>query len=67
MESKEIKVTNNYEMFKILAGNRGVSPARVKKIKKSIEDVGYITSPILVNEKMEVIDGQRQIASFKRA
>ena len=51
---KEVKRTNNYEKFKRLKGNREVSPTRIRKIVESINRVGYITSPIIVNEKMEV-------------
>ena len=53
---KEIKVTNEYEKFKKLKGNRAVTEKRKEKIKKSILKVGYITSPILVNDEFEIID-----------
>lgn len=63
---KEIRITNNYEMFKKLDGNRAVEESRVNKIKKSIAKVGYITSPILVNENMEIIDGQGRFEALKQ-
>lgn len=63
---KEIKVTNKYEMFKKLEGNRTTDDRRVEKIKKSIIKVGYITSPILVNENMEIIDGQGRFEALKQ-
>lgn len=63
---KEIKTTNNYEMFKKLEGNRITDDRRVEKIKKSILKVGYITSPILVNENMEIIDGQGRFEALKQ-
>lgn len=61
----EIKVyeTKKYEIFKKLEGNRDVYSA--KKIKDSIEEVGYIPSPICVNENMEVIDGQNRLEALK--
>lgn len=62
---KEIKSTKNYNMFKKLEGNRAISIARLNKIKKSIMAVGYITSPILVNENMEIIDGQGRYEVLK--
>lgn len=62
---KEIKVTNNYDLFKKLEGNRITSINRINKIKNSILSVGYITSPILVNEKMEIIDGQGRYEALK--
>lgn len=62
MEKKtsKILVTSNYGKFKRLEGNRGLRQ-RAKKIKKSIQKVGYIPSPIVVNEKYEVVDGQARL------
>lgn len=62
---KKINVTQDYSLFKRLEGNRGVTRNRAQKIKKSIQKVGYITSPILVNEKMEIIDGQGRFEALK--
>lgn len=62
---KEVKRTNNYEKFKRLKGNREVSPTRIRKIVESINKVGYITSPIIVNERMEVIDGQGRLEALE--
>lgn len=62
---KEIIITNNYEQFKKLEGNREVGVGRVDKIKRSILQVGYITSPILVNENMEIIDGQGRFEALR--
>lgn len=56
---------NDYSRFKKLEGNRFVDPQRVKKIKSSIEQVGWITNPIVVNEKMEIIDGQGRFEVLK--
>ena len=63
---KEVFKTNDYSKFTKLNGNRRVDEARVLKIISSIEKVGYITSPIIVNEKMEVIDGQGRLEALKR-
>lgn len=62
---KKIYVTRNYDEFKQLKGNRTVTEQRVNKIINSIRDVGYITNPIIVNEKMEVIDGQGRLQALK--
>lgn len=59
---KVVHDTTNYDSFKKLIGNREVSEARKKRIRDSIAHVGYITSPIVVNEKLEVIDGQGRLA-----
>lgn len=62
---KKIERTNNYKKFKKLQGNRDVSPTRVKKIVESINKVGYVTSPVIVNENMEVIDGQGRLQALQ--
>ena len=61
-----IHVTDNYSDFKCIDGNRSVRDDRVNKIVESINKVGYVLSPILVNEKMEVIDGQGRLAALER-
>ena len=69
--NKKIEITGNtyqtsdYSMFKRLEGNRDVKSVRISKIKKSIEKNGYILNPIVVNEKMEVIDGQGRLEVLK--
>lgn len=59
----EIIETTNYEKFKRMIGNRYVSPSRLNAIKESILRIGYQPSPILVNEKMEIIDGGGRLAA----
>lgn len=60
----QIYVTDDYDKFKKLKGNRDIKS--VKKIIASIEKVGYVLSPILVNEKFEVIDGQNRLEALKQ-
>ena len=62
---KQLEVTNDYSMFQKLKGNRPVSQLRIRKIISSITAVGYITSPIIVNEKYEVIDGQGRLEALQ--
>ena len=62
----EIYVTSNYSQFKKMDGNRATKDDRVTKIVASINKVGYVLSPILVNENMEVIDGQGRLAALER-
>ena len=57
--------TTEYEQFKRLKGNRKVDDVKIKKITNSINKVGYVLSPIVVNEKMEIIDGQNRVAALK--
>ena len=58
--------TSNYSLFKRLHANRDVTTSRVNKIINSIKQVGYIQSPIIVNEKIEIIDGQGRYEALKR-
>ena len=60
-----VRQTSDYLKFRILKGNRNVSSGRVNKIIASINRVGYITNPIIVNEHMEVIDGQGRLEALK--
>ncbi len=61
-----IHVTRDYGMFKRMEGNREVTAKRATKIRKSIEKVGLIPSPIIVNEHMEVIDGQGRLEAIRQ-
>lgn len=67
MTDYKIRKATNYEAFKTVLGNRKVRTAHVKKLKLSIEkdpeSIKY--NPILVNEKMEVIDGQHRLEAIK--
>ena len=58
--------TDNYDKFKRLDGNRAVQPMRVKKVLDSIKANGYIYSPIIVNERYEVIDGQARLEALRK-
>lgn len=56
-----IHVTDQYDIFNRLEGNRPVTKKRSSKIRKSIEARGYIPVPIVVNEHLEIIDGQGRV------
>ena len=58
--------TKDYDMFHRMEGNREVTDKRAKNIRKSIEKIGLIPSPIIVNEHMEVIDGQGRLEAIKQ-
>lgn len=60
-----IYVETDYSKFKYLLGNRNLTETRKKKIMNSIKKVGYVMNPIIVNEKMEIIDGQGRHAACK--
>lgn len=59
----QIYETYDYSIFKRMLGNRSVK--NEQKIIDSIKKVGYILSPILVNEKYEVCDGQNRLEALK--
>lgn len=50
--------TYDYDKFKRLEGNRTDIELRAKRIGSCIDEIGYVTNPIIVNEKNEIIDGQ---------
>ena len=58
--------TDDLDSFKDLKGNRTVDKGRVKKILLSMQKNGYIHSPIIVNENMEVIDGQGRLEALRQ-
>ena len=62
----DVYVTKDYNMFKRLVGNRDIPEARIGKIVNSIQTIGWIRNPIVVNEKMEVIDGQGRLTALQR-
>lgn len=63
----KIKSTTNYTMFRYLDGNRKVRDAHVKALMRSIQKQNLLeANPIIVNNKMEVIDGQHRLEATKR-
>lgn len=58
--------TSDYGQFKKLNGNRSLNESQIDGIINSINEVGYQPVPILVNEKMEIIDGQHRLEAAKR-
>ena len=52
--------TNVHTMFKRQKGNRPINKNHLNRLTLSMKD-NYLFSPILVNEKMEVIDGQHRL------
>src|SRR5580693_9488423 len=59
--------TKNYELFLKHDSNRELVENNVTKIMKSIETRNLLEfRPILVNEKMQIIDGQHRLEAAKR-
>ncbi len=54
--------TTDYGIFKNINGNRQISPAHVQGIASAIERKNLLEHfPLLVNEDMEIIDGQHRL------
>lgn len=59
--------TTNYNQFKTIRGNRPVNAERVKQLAARIKNKNHLDLfPIVVNEKMEVIDGQTRLEAAQR-
>jgi hypothetical protein len=56
----QVKETKNYEMFSTIGGNRPKNQLHLSRLKKSMEEQ-LLISPIIVNEKYQVIDGQHRL------
>ena len=61
----KVYTTTDYNLFKKLEGNRAVLQKRIDKILRSIQQIGWMPAPIIVNEKFEIIDGQGRFESLK--
>ena len=60
----QVLMTNDYSMFKSMSGNRDVNDLHIKRLKDSMQEK-YISVPIIVNEKNQIIDGQHRFQSAK--
>lgn len=60
----QVQRTNDYSKFKNLLGNRNVNMLHLQRLINSMKKE-YLFSPILVNEKYEIIDGQHRYNAAK--
>ena len=60
----EVFYTRNYDKFKIMEDNRDISDKHVAQLIQNIRDRGQL-QPIIINEKNEIIDGQRRFRCCK--
>lgn len=57
-----IKQTSNYNQFKLIEGNRNIDRGHLNRLITSITKRNLLAqNPIMVNEKMQVIDGQHRL------
>ena len=66
-EVNKVYKTNDLSIFKQIDGNRVPNLQHVKRLADSIRVYGMKCNPILVNERMEVIDGQHRLMAAKEA
>ncbi len=57
--------TTNYNIFKKLKGNRPINDGNLKRIIRSMEGE-HLEVPLIVNEKMEVCEGQHRLEAKKQ-
>lgn len=62
-----LKETKDYDAFVILRGNRQLNKGHVKSLIQSMTDFGNMTPvfPVVVNDRMEVIDGQHRLEALR--
>lgn len=64
-EVARVYATHDYDAFKEMKNNRDVREDRVAKLYASLSEK-EILNPIVVNEKMEIVDGQGRFEALKR-
>ena len=62
MNTIQVQQTKDYDLFKNIDGNRNLNDLHVRRLTKSMDEKQLI-SPIIVNEKYEIIDGQHRFKS----
>lgn len=67
LNSRIMKVytTKNYDQFRHLDDNRDINQLHLERLKESMQDV-YLFNPIIVNENLEVIDGQHRLEDCRQ-
>ena len=56
-----VQKTQNYDQFKFITANRSVKINNVKNLMRSMSEHGVLINPVIVNERLEVIDGQHRL------
>ena len=59
--------TFNYSEFAFMPTNRGINNLLVKRLVKSIKEIGYVEArPVIVNQQMVIIDGQHRFLACQQ-
>ena len=64
MKTPEVLTTFDYSRFKFMLGNRRIDQHNLGRLKESFKKK-YLFSPIMVNQKMEIVDGQHRYLAAK--
>jgi hypothetical protein len=64
-EVNKVYKTNDLSIFKQIKGNRPPNPQHIRRLASSIRTSGMLQNPIIVNDKMEIIDGQHRLLAAK--
>ena len=64
LNKNKIHVTSDYSKFSYLVGNRDIVNKHVKDLSGHIDERD-LSIPIIVNENMEVCDGQHRLEAYK--
>lgn len=63
----EVRSTKNYDMFSGMEGNRYIRRTHVDRLVKSIKENNLLSSnPIIVNDSLEVVDGQHRLEAARK-
>lgn len=66
-EYNKVLKTKDYGMFKFRKDNRSIISTHVKELTRSMKERGWVPgSLIIVNEKMDIIDGQHRLVSAQQ-
>lgn len=62
-----LKQTRDYDSFSFMANNRETNLGHVEALKRAFDEYGNLTKvqPVLVNENLEIIDGQHRFLACK--
>lgn len=66
-EVNKVYKTNDLSIFNQIKGNRPPNPQHIRRLSSSIKEYGILQNPIIVNENMDVIDGQHRLLAAKEA
>lgn len=66
-DTQPVQVSTNYNNFSFLITNREQTRGHVEALKKAFAEMGNLTrvQPILVNENLQIIDGQHRFLACK--